>query len=321
MAERGLSLGQWLARRKASASTALSLGAARLLVAAMRALARWPLPLLRALGCVLGLLLWLFAGRRRHIADVNMRLCFAHWSPLRRRWQVLCHFVAFGQSVIDRAWLWHAPPAVLRQRLQWTGDAHELAALNATPAGSQPLVLFAPHFVGLDAGGMAISMRLAPQPVAFIFVAQSNPVVEQWVRAGRERLGNTRPYFRHEGMRRILAGLKRGEPLHLSPDMDFNREESIFVPFMGVQAATVPSLSRLSRVVGARVVPMVTRLTRSGYRIELHPALADFPSDDAHADTARMNALLAEFIATMPAQYHWVHRRFKTRPEGEPGVY
>ena len=118
-----------------------------------------------------------------------------------------------------------------------------------------------------------------------------------------------------------MAGLKRGDALHLSPDMDFNREESIFVPFMGVPAATVPSLSRLSRVAGARVVPVVTRMTPQGYTIEAHERLAHFPSEDLVADTTRMNEVLAGFIRTMPEQYHWVHRRFKTRPEGEPEVY
>ncbi len=280
----------------------------------MRLIARWPLPVVRLLGAGLGALLWLGARSRRHIADVNLHLCFPEWDEAQRRRMVWRHFIAFGQSVLDRAWLWHAPESVLRQRLQWTGQVHQI-----TDPG--PLVMFAPHFVGLDAGGMAVAMQVRPAPVAFIFVAQSNAVVENWVRAGRERLGNTRPYFRHEGMRKILAGLKRGEPLHLSPDMDFNREESIFVPFMGVQAATVPSLSRMARVAGARVVPVVTRMTPYGYTIEAHAPIEAFPSEDMVADTTRMNDLLADFIRTMPEQYHWVHRRFKTRPEGEPGVY
>lgn len=285
-----------------------------LLIGFMRLIARWPLPVVRALGALLGALLWLGARRRRHIADVNLRLCFPEWDDAQRRRMVWRHFIAFGQSVLDRAWLWHAPEGVLRQRLQWAGALPEV-----TDPG--PLVMFAPHFVGLDAGGMGVAMLANPAPVAFIFVAQSNPVIEDWVRAGRERMGNARPYFRHEGMRKILAGLRRGEPLHLSPDMDFNREESIFVPFMGMQAATVPSLSRLARVAGARVVPVVTRMTPAGYTIEAHPRLTGFPTEDLAGDTTRMNEVLAGFIRTMPEQYHWVHRRFKTRPEGEPGVY
>jgi len=104
--------------------------------------------------------------------------------------------------------------------------------------------------------------------------------------------------------------------------MDFGRNESIFVPFMKVdQAATVTSLSRLSRVANARVVPVVTRMTPEGYSIEAHAPISDFPSRDLAHDTARMNQLLEGYIRTMPEQYHWVHRRFKTRPEGEPGVY
>lgn len=280
----------------------------------MRLLARWPLPLVRALGAGLGALLWLVAVRRRHIAHVNLRLCFPEWSDAQRKRMVWRHFIVFGQSVLDRAWLWHAPEGVLRQRLRMTG---EVAALT-TPG---PLVMFAPHFVGLDAGGMAVSMALRLSAVAFIFVAQSNPAVEDWVRAGRERMGNTRPHFRHQGMRQILAGLKRGDALHLSPDMDFGPEESVFVPFMGVAAATLPSLPRLARVAGARVVPVTTRLTAQGYAIEAHAPWADFPSADPVADTARMNGWLGEVVRGMPAQYHWVHRRFKTRPEGEPGVY
>jgi KDO2-lipid IV(A) lauroyltransferase len=287
---------------------------AHVLIALMRFFAVLPLPWVRVLGHGFGWLLWHAARSRRHIVLVNLALCMPELSGVERRELAYRHFVAFGQSVLDRAWLWHAPLDVVRARLQWTGDVDALTAPG-------PLVMFAPHFVGLDAGGTAVSLKM-PVPVAFIFSAQSNPVVEKWVRAGRERVGNARPYFRHEGMRQILAGLKRGEPLHLSPDMDFGRNESIFVPFMKVaQAATVTSLSRLSRVANARVVPVVTRMTPAGYSIEAHAPISDFPSADLALDTARMNQLLEGYIRTMPEQYHWVHRRFKTRPEGEPGVY
>jgi KDO2-lipid IV(A) lauroyltransferase len=258
--------------------------------------------------------LWHVAGKRRRIVRVNLQKCLPELSAAEREALAFRHLISFGQSVMDRAWLWHAPEALVRQRLRWVGD---LPALQAPG----PLVMFAPHFVGLDAGGLAVSLDV-PGPVAFIFVGQSRPAVEAWVRQGRERSGNVRPYFRHQGMRQILAGIKKGEPLHLSPDMDFGRTESIFVPFMGVEkAATVPSLSRLSKVVGARVVPVVTRMTPAGYDIEVHAPLDNFPTADLVQDTTRMNALLADWVRTMPEQYYWVHKRFKTRPEGEPGFY
>jgi KDO2-lipid IV(A) lauroyltransferase len=285
-----------------------------LLIALMRLFAHLPLSWVRAAGAVLGWLLWHFARMRRRVVWVNLQQCMPELSPAEQQALAYRHFIAFGQSVLDRSWLWHAPEEKVRQRLRWVG---EVQALH-TPG---PLVMFAPHFVGLDAGGMAVSLDVAG-PVAFIFVGQSSPKVSAWVNQGRERSGNVRPYFRHQGMRQILAGIKKGEPLHLSPDMDFGRNESIFVPFMGVdKAATVPSLSRLSKVAGARVVPVVTRMTDAGYDIEVHAPLTDFPGDDVVQDTVRMNRLLGEWVRTMPEQYYWVHKRLKTRPEGEPGFY
>ena len=285
-----------------------------LLIALMRLFARLPLSWVRAAGSVLGWLLWHFAHMRRRVVLVNLQQCMPELSPAEHQALAYRHFKAFGQSVLDRSWLWHAPEDTVRQRLRWVGDVQALH----TPG---PLVMFAPHFVGLDAGGMAVSLGVAG-PVAFIFVGQSSPKVSVWVNQGRERSGNVRPYFRHQGMRQILAGIKKGEPLHLSPDMDFGRSESIFVPFMGVEkAATVPSLSRLSKVAGARVVPVVTRMTDAGYDIEVHAPLTDFPSDDMVQDTVRMNRLLAEWVRSMPEQYYWVHKRLKTRPEGESSFY
>jgi KDO2-lipid IV(A) lauroyltransferase len=109
--------------------------------------------------------------------------------------------------------------------------------------------------------------------------------------------------------------------MYLLPDMNFGPEESIFVPFYGVPAATVPSLSRFARLARAKVVPLVCRLTPAGYELRLLEAWAGFPSEDLVADTALMNERLQGYIDAMPAQYYWVHKRFKTRPPGEPGVY
>ena len=183
-----------------------------------------------------------------------------------------------------------------------------------------PKVVFAPHFVGLDAGGLALTLK-ASKPVAFIFVPQHNKVMDAWVNQGRQRTGNVKPYFRHEGVKHIMSGLRHGEMLHLSPDMDFGPEESVFVSFMGVPAATVPSLSRFARLGRAPVMSLVTRMTPQGYEMEVSEAWSDFPTADLQADTQRMNDELAKAIERSPDQYYWVHKRFKTRPEGSPAVY
>jgi Kdo2-lipid IVA lauroyltransferase/acyltransferase len=122
-------------------------------------------------------------------------------------------------------------------------------------------------------------------------------------------------------VREITQSLRAGEPLYLLPDMDFGDKGAEFVPFFGTLAATVPSLSRFARLGKAKVVPVITRLTPTGYDVQVLPAWQDFPSADAHADTARMNAELEGYIRSMPAQYYWVHKRFKTRPPGEAELY
>ncbi|MFD2379397.1 hypothetical protein ACFSTJ_20645 [Ottowia pentelensis] len=113
-----------------------------------------------------------------------------------------------------------------------------------------------------------------------------------------------------------MRALREGQMLYLLPDMDLGPQESIFVPFFGIPTATVPSLPRFAKLGGARVVPVVTRLTPDGYEVRVHPAWQDYPGNDVAADTARMNAELQAWIDTMPEQYYWVHKRFKTRPEG-----
>jgi KDO2-lipid IV(A) lauroyltransferase len=245
--------------------------------------------------------------------QVNLALCFRHLTLRQRGHLARRAFVGVVQSLLDRSWLWHGSPAQLRRRLQLQGDLSPLL-------GPEPVVMLAPHFVGLDAGGSALT-QVHGVHMASIYVRQRNAALDEWVRQGRNRSGQVSLYFRHQGVKQIVSGLRQGDKLYLLPDMDFGRNESVFVPFYGVQAATVPSLSRFARLGRARVMTVATRMTAQGYRLELGPVWADFPSEDAEADTARMNRELQALIDTMPEQYYWVHKRFKTRPEGEPSFY
>jgi len=247
------------------------------------------------------------------VEAVNLRLCFPQRSD-RQRWQMARrHFVGVTQSLLDRAWLWHGSPDLLRRRLTVQGDLSPLQ-------GPEPVVVLAPHFLGLDAGGLALTM-LHDLPMASIYIQQRSAALDDWVRQGRNRSGKARLYFRHQGIKQIVSGLRGGDKLYLLPDMDFGRDDSVFVPFYGVQAATLPSLSRFARLGRARVLTVATRMTRYGYGVEVGSEWPDFPSEDTLADTARMNRELQALIDTMPEQYYWVHKRFKTRPEGEPGFY
>lgn len=279
----------------------------------MRLLARLPLSWLRAIGWALGMLLYGLLGGRRAVAMTNLALCFPERSVQERRTLVRKIFVHFTQSWLDRGWLWSGPPARTLQRLKLTGDVAQLQ-------GDAPTVLFVPHFVGLDAGATALSQQV-PRQFSTLFAPQSNVVMDAWIAEGRQRFGNAALFDRGGPMKPIVALVKAGNPLYLLPDMDFGAKDAFFVPFFGVPAATVPSLSRFARLGRAKVVPVLTRMTPQGYDVQILPAWTDYPTHDVEADTALMNQRLQDYILTMPEQYFWVHKRFKTRPEGVAEVY
>lgn len=279
----------------------------------MRFIAHWPLAATRAFGWLLGWLLYVVVVPRRRVVRANLKLCFPHWSEAQRRALVPRIFIHVAQAWLDRGWLWHADPKTVRERLRITGATYELL-------GDTPTVIFAPHFVGMDAGWTALTQQLERR-FTTIYTDQADKVVDAWILASRRRFGKGRLFSRSDGVKSIVSSLREGAPLYLLPDMNFGPEESIFVEFYGVPAATVPSLSRFAKLGRAKVVPVITRMTRSGYEVEVLPSWPDFPSDDVTADTALMNLRLQSYIDAMPAQYYWVHKRFKTRPEGDPGVY
>ena len=271
-----------------------------------------PLPLLRFLGTGLGHLLWLLGRERRRVVRTNLRLCFPRWSEAERERLLRRHFVVFAQALLDRTLFWWAPRTRLEGIIRLKGGEY-LQRQDGCPT-----LILAPHFVGLDAGGVMMTMST---PLVSIYSNQKNPVFNAVLLAGRMRFNGPLLLSRQEGMRRALRAMKQGLPFYYLPDMDFGRKESIFVPFFGVRTATITDVSRLVRATGAKVVPCITRLVPQGYEVELLPPWEDFPGDSVEADTAFMNRFIETQVLTMPEQYFWLHKRFKTRPAGEPRIY
>ena len=279
----------------------------------MRLLAPLPLPLLRSFGWLLGQILYLVIWPRRRVVRVNLSLCFPNMTIAGRMVLERKIFVRVAQAWLDRSWLWHGSRTQLAKRLRVTGD---IAALRS----ESRLVLFSPHFVGLDAGGVAITKdRL--RPICSIYQSQRNPVVDAWILQSRQRFGGLRLFARMEGVREIAAAVEAGEALYLLPDMDFGSHGAEFVPFFGVDASTVTSLSRFARLCKAHVITLSNRMTPEGYEVNFSSVWHDFPNRDARGDTERMNRELQALILAAPDQYYWVHKRFKTRPLGEPSLY
>ena len=282
-------------------------------IALMVVLAFLPLRLTRALGWAVGRLLFVLVKSRRRVVLTNLALCFPEKPDAERLKLAKETFVYFTQAWLDRAWLWHAPAAWVQRRVKVTGAIEGLQ-------GTEPVVVFVPHFMGLDAawGGVA---PLINRVCTTIYTDQSNKIIDAWILRGRQRFGNLRLFGRADGVKDIVKAIRAGQPFYLLPDMDFGPDESVFVPFYGMATATVPSLSRFARLGRARVISLMSRMTPGGYQVEIHPVWENFPTNDAALDTATMNAKLQQYIATMPSQYYWVHKRFKTRPKDDAPVY
>lgn len=280
-------------------------------------LAYWlPLPLLARFGQGLGMLLYAGARRRRHIVEVNLALCFPELDGAARNKLARAHFRALGRSLLERGLVWWGSPERLRRLIRVEGEDR----IRELQAAGRPIILLAPHFVGLDAGGTRVGMDF---DVVSVYARQKNAVIDRWLYHGRSRFGKPLLLSRQDGVRATIKAMKAGYPFYYLPDMDFRGKDSIFVPFFGVPAATITGLSRLGRLAGAAVVPCSTRMLPGGrgYVVEIGEAWADYPTDDVEADTARMNRWIEAMVRTMPEQYYWVHRRFKTRPQGEPRPY
>ena len=286
---------------------------AYLAIGFMRLLAILPLSWVRGLGWLLGSLLFYVIRSRRRIAVINLTLCFPEHSRKQIRRLARQNFIYFMQALLDRGWLWHGSSAVTLRRLKISGAVEQLQ-------NNEPVVLFVPHFVGLDAGNTAFTQQI-PRKLITIYTNQANKTIDAWILQRRARFGNVRLFGRIAGVKEIVAALRSGEMLGILPDMDFGPEESIVVPFYGIPTFTVPSLHRFTRLGKAKLVPVLNKMTKYGYEVNILPAWDNFPSDNMEADTARMNNELETYIATMPAQYFWVHKRFKNRPPGEQSVY
>ena len=275
-----------------------------------------PLALQAGLGRALGALLYRLARSRRRIALRNLELCLPEVPPAERERLARDHFGWLARSLLERGLLWYAPAERLKQLIHVEGDVG-LAARS-----DKPVMWLVPHFLALDVAGVSALLFQTRHAVS-MYQAQSNPVFDAAMRAGRLRFGNAEIFARSERALPLVRAIRRGSAFFNLPDMDFGMKDGAFVPFFGVPAATLLAPARMARSLGMVVQPVVAELLPggAGYRVRYLPPIDGFPGDDDRAAALAMNRWIETEIRRNPAQYLWVHKRFKTRPEGEASLY
>ena len=284
----------------------------QILLALMRCAQYLPTSVLRHAGGLLGGLLYWLAPQRRRVAQANIDACLPALPAPERQALVRQTFCVFGKAFLDRAILWHASAARIHALVRLEGGSH-LAAL-----AGRPVILLAPHFAGLDAAWSRLTLECR---LVTIYANQKDPLFNAALLAGRRRFNNPLLLSRQDGVRDALRALKQGLPLYFLPDMDLGARDAVFVPFFGIPAATVTAVSRLARMSWAAILPCIATMTERGYTVTIHPPWLDFPGAGIEADTRRMNAFIESMVGATPAQYHWLHKRFKTRPAGAASFY
>ncbi|MFL6709713.1 MAG: lipid A biosynthesis acyltransferase [Massilia sp.] len=273
-----------------------------------------PLPLLGRFAKLVGSVLFLLLRSRRRITLINLRMTMPDLTEAERVELARAHFQAYTRSIFERAILWWAPISRLNRLIKVVPEV-PLAEMAAGP-----VVLLCPHFVCLDVAGASVAMVAS---ASSMYVAQKNRVFDEVLRKGRARFSPVRLFSRKDGIKPIMRALRDGLPYFMLPDMDFGDKDAPFVEFFGVPAATLTATARIAAATGAKVIPVVATFLPNyqGWQVKFYPAWDNYPGDDMLAATRRMNAFIEERVREAPSEYFWTHKRFKTRPPGEPSPY
>ena len=274
-----------------------------------------PLRLTAFLGRGLGVILHRFAGRRAHVVRTNLELCFPDLNSSQIDELMREHFKALGQAALTIGINLFASQHRLQRLVKMRNRHYFDREIHA----GKPVILLAPHFVAMEIAGLV----LAPERhMLSMYQTIRNPLIDYLVRRGRSRFGGIM-IERKADMRQVVKMVRAGSPFYYLPDQDPGSGDKVFAPFFGVQTAVTPGLSRFARLSKAVVIPCFTKMLPhgAGYEVIFMPALESFPTDDPVRDATQMNEVVEQGIREMPAQYFWVHRRFKSRPPGEERLY
>ncbi len=285
----------------------------RLAFGLLRLISLLPYRPLMAVGRLAGRLFQRLSARRARIAAINLALCYPEIDDTGRKALLRHHFEAVGMGLATFAIAWWWSDRHLDPLVEIEGKEHLQAAFES----GKGVIFFTGHFTSLEMSGRLLS-RLAP--ALPMYRPNENPVIDGIIEKNRRRhVERTIP---RDDVRLMIRSLRSNKGVWFAPDQNYGLKNSVFADFFGVPAASNTSTSRFAELTGARVVPFVVlQRPEGGFRMQIGPALDDFPSDDAQADTQRLNDMIEGWAREAPEQYNWLHRRFKDRPGNEKRFY
>lgn len=290
--------------------------AARFWIGAVKSLAHVPLGARKVLARVVAAVFWVGIPKRRHVAMTNLRVCFPDKTEGELRAIAKANYVHLARATLDHGVLWNGSAQAVGKLVTFEGLE------RVTDKTNRPLIIVAPHFVGLDAVGIAFNLHVRG---VSLYQKQRNAAWDEAALAGRRRFSDpvliAKGEHRRGDLLAVVRAMRQGLPFYYLPDMDFGARDAVFVPFFGEPAATLAMCGRLAHATKAKVLFCVAEMTETGYTAHISEPWENYPTGDDVTDTRRINAELERWILKLPDQYLWTHRRFKTRPEGAKPLY
>ena len=280
----------------------------------LRTIALFPYRSQILLGSVFGKIIQILSQKRQRVADINLQLCFPEKSVAERNKIRNASFRNLGIALLEMSMCWWWSEDRLRSLVEIRGREHIEAVLDS----GRGVILITGHFTSLEIGARLFTLSM---PLQAMYRTQKNRLFDSYLYTRRKSyLENA---ISRKNTRQMIRGIKKLIPTWYAPDQNFPNEKNVFVPFMGVQTATISAGSRIAQSSGGAMLPFYPERKKdgSGYIIWIEPPLADFPSGDDVRDATAINASIEKFVRQNPEQYLWIHKRFKTRPPGEPAIY
>lgn len=281
----------------------------------LRLSALLPTSVTQRFGSLLGSILYKLASSRRHAAEINIKQAFPNYSQNEINSLNKKAFKSLGISVFEMGTAWFGNKKSLQQQCQIEGKQY----LDQAIEKNKPIILLTGHFTTLEIGSRLISFYC--ENFSGVYKKAKNPLFNAIM--VRQRLTYCAGLVENKNVRSIIRGLKECRPTWFAPDQDFKHQDIVFTPFLGGTASTLTATARFSKMTNASVIPFYpVRLDKGkGFKLVILPAIENFPTEDIVADSARVNKTIEDMVYQHPEQYLWLHKRFKTQPNGHKSIY